>query len=295
MVKRLSLLLIFMICFLAGCGPDKVVVKTDNKQLSRDYKIHDEILPVDPGVFPDSQPWQTVNANLRRKVYFNDRQTMVLNEATKTSTGKDVGTQYHYHELSGYVLSGNLLIRIDKNVQNVGPGGVFIIPSNVHYAVLPLDGKVSYLEIFTPTRDDLRSPPVISRFDENDVKSVIYKWYAYLDKLAGVNNYLPLLANKGLVMSLPGTVIRSQDDFKNWYAGMLKKTKTNMSKAKDITVTIDKSGNFIAEFTVSWESVTSLDEKRTYNSRQKWTLVDQGGATPVILGTDYKEISNIIP
>jgi mannose-6-phosphate isomerase-like protein (cupin superfamily) len=284
-----------MICFLAGCGPDKVVVKTDNQQLSRDYKIHDEILPVDPGIFPDSQPWQTVNANLRRKVYFNDRQTMVLNEATKTDTGKDVSTQYHYHEISGYVLSGNLLIRIDKNVQSIGAGGAFIIPSNIHYAVLPLTGKVSYLEIFTPARDDLRNPPVISRFDENDVKSLIHKWYAYLDKLVGVNNYLPLLATKGLVMSLPGTVIRSQDDFKNWYAGMLKKTKTNMSKAKDITVTIDKSGNFVAEFTVSWESVTSLDEKRTYNSRQKWTLIDLGGATPVILTTDYKEISNIVP
>jgi mannose-6-phosphate isomerase-like protein (cupin superfamily) len=295
MVKRLAILMLFMICFPAGCGPGKTIVKTDDKQLARDYKIHDEIIPVEAGVFSDGQPWQTVNANLRRKVYFNDRQTMVLNEATKTSTGKDVGTQYHYHELSGYVLSGNLLIRIDKSVQNVGPGGVFIIPSNVHYAVLPLDGKVSYLEVFTPARNDLRSPPVLSRFDENDVKSLIHKWYAYLDKLADVNNYLPLLANKGLVMRVPGVVIRSQDDFKNWYAGMLKKTKTNMSKAKDITVTIDKSGNFIAEFTVAWEAVTSLDEKRTYHSRQKWTLVDLGGLNPVILGTDYTEISGVIP
>jgi mannose-6-phosphate isomerase-like protein (cupin superfamily) len=295
MLKRLPLLLIFIICFLAGCAPDKVVVKTDNKQLSRDYKIHDEIIPVDPGVFSDSQPWQTVNANLRRKVYFNDRQTMVLNEANKADTGKDVSTQYHYHELSGYVLSGNLLVRIDKNVQSIGPGGAFIIPSNVHYAVLPLGGKVSYLEVFTPTRDDLRTPPILARFDENDVKSVVYKWYAYLDKLAAVNNYLPLLANKGLVMRMPGADIRNQEDFKNWYAGMLKKTKTNMSRAKDITVTIDKSGNFVAEFTVSWDAVTSLDEKRTYHSRQKWTLVDQGGTTPVILNTDYKEISNIAP
>jgi mannose-6-phosphate isomerase-like protein (cupin superfamily) len=295
MIKRLSLLLIFMICSLVGCSPDKVVVKNDDKQLSRDYKLHDEILPVDPGFFPDIQPWQTVNANLRRKVYFNDRQTMVLNEATKTDTGTGVTTRYHYHELSGYVLSGNLLVRIGKNVQSIGPGGAFIIPSNVHYAVLPLTGTVSYLETFTPARDDLRNPPVISRFDENDVKSLIHKWYAYLDKLVGVNNYLPFLATKGLVMSLPGTVIRSQDDFKNWYAGMLKKTKTNMSKAKDITVTIDKSGNFVAEFTVSWESVTSLDEQRTYNSRQTWTLGDLGGATPVILTTAYKEISNIVP
>ncbi len=295
MVKRLPLLFIFVICFLAGCGPGKIVVKTDDKQLSRDYKIHDEIVPVSPAVFPENQPWQTVNANLKRKVFFNDRQTMVLYEAAKTDTGKDVKTQYHYHELSGYVLSGNLLIRIDKKVQNIGPGGVYIVPSNVHYAVLPLTGKVSYLEIFTPTRDDLRSPPILPRFDENDVKSVIFKWYAYLDKLADVSNYLPLLTNKGLVMHNPGIVIRNQEDFKTWYAGMLKKTKTNINIVKDVVVTIDGNGNFIAEFTVSWEAITSLDEKRTFNSRQKWTLVDQGVATPVILGTDYKEISKIVP
>ncbi|MCX5855094.1 MAG: hypothetical protein NTZ24_11115 [Deltaproteobacteria bacterium] len=293
MVKRLLLLLV--ICFLAGCSPEKIVVKTDNIQLPRDYKIHNEIIPVNPGVFPENQPWQTINANLRRKVFFNDRQTMVLYEAAKTDTGKDVNTQYHYHELSGYVLSGNLLIRIDKKVQSMGPGGVYIVPSNVHYAVLPLTGKVSYLEIFTPTRDDLRSPPILLRFDENDVKSVIYKWYAYLDKLADVNNYLPLLANRGLVMHIPGAVIRTQEDFKTWYAGMLKKTKTNTSIVKNVVVTIDENGNFIAEFNVSWEALTSLDEKRNYNSRQKWTLVDQGGVTPVILGTDYKEISNIMP
>ncbi len=295
MVKCSLLLLTIMICFLAGCGPGKIVVKTDDKQLSRDYKIHDEIIPANPGVFPENQPWQTVNANLRRKVYFNDRQTIVLNEATKTSTGKDVKTQYHYHELSGYVLSGNLLIRIDKNVQNIGPGGVFIIPSNVHYAVLPLDGKVSYLEIFTPTRDDLRSLPILPRFDENDVKSVIYKWYAYLDKLANVDNYLPLLANRGLVMRNPGAVIRNQEDFKAWYAGMLKKTKTNTSKVKNVVVKLDEKGYFIAEFIVSWDAITSLDEKRTFTSRQKWTLVDQGGTTPVILDTDYQETSNIVP
>ena len=284
-----------MVCFLSGCSPDKVVVKTDDKQLPRDYKIHDEIIPVNPGVFPENQPWQIISTNLRRKVYFNDRQTMVLYEVTKTDTGKDVKTQYHYHELSGYVLSGNLLIRIDKKVQNIGPGGVYIIPSNIHYAVLPLTGKVSYLEIFTPTRDDLRSPPILPRFDENDVKSVIYKWYAYLDKLADVNDYLPLLANRGLVMHVPGAVIRNQEDFKTWYGGMIKKTKTNTNVIKNVVVKNDGNGNFIAEFNVSWNALTSLNEKRTFTSQQKWTLFDQGGATPVILGADYKEISNIMP
>jgi len=290
-----KLLLLSMICFfLTACsGPEKNVVKTDNRQLPRDYSQHDEIIAAAPGVFSENQPWQTISNRLRRKVYCNDRQTLVLYEALRSDTGKDVSTQYHYHELTGYVLSGNLLVKIDDKVRGIGPGGVYIIPSNVHYAVLPLTDKVSYLEVFTPVREDLRLPPVLLRFDENDVKSVIYKWYALLDKLADTDSFLPLLAERGLAIHVPGAMIRSRDDFKNWYGGMAKKIRTNEYKVTEMTVVMDESGYFHAEFRVSWEAETRLNEKRSFHSRQKWTLSDQGGSTPVILNADYKEITNI--
>ncbi|HOF05125.1 MAG TPA: hypothetical protein PK175_05190 [Syntrophales bacterium] len=289
-------LLLGIAFFLGACSsPGKDVVKTDHLQLARDYSFHSAIIPVRPEIVSSAQPWQTVNANLRRKVYFNDRQTVVIYEATKKKQGGDVDTQYHYHDLTGYVISGNLLVKIDQEVQNIGPGGVYIVPSNVHYAVLPLTDQAAYLEFFTPAREDLRAPPLPSRFDENDVKSVIFSWYAHLDKLADVTNYLPLLADRGLFIKLPGTVIRSRDDFKNWYAAMLKKTRTNASKVTNVTVKTDARGGFLAEFTVSWEARTFLEERRTFRSRQRWLLADQGGTTPVIVSVDYDELSDIFP
>ena len=294
-MKKLFLLL--TVCFfLAACsGPEKNVVKTDNRQLPRDYSLHEEIITATPGVFSENQPWQTISNQLRRKVYCNDRQTLVLYEAMRSDTGKDVSTQYHYHELTGYVLSGNLLVKINDKVRGIGPGGVYVIPSNVHYAVLPLTDKVSYLEVFTPVREDLRLPPVLLRFDENDVKSVIYKWYALLDKLADVDSYLPLLAERGMNIHVPGATIRSRDDFKGWYGGMAKRIRINEYKVTDIKVKMGESGYFDAEFLVSWEAETKLNEKRSFKSRQKWTLIDQGGSSPVILNADYKEITNIVP
>jgi len=294
MWKRLfSLGVIF---FLGACSsPGKDIVKTDHLQLPRDYALHGEIIPVRPEIVSPQQTWQAVNTNLKRKVFFNDRQTLVLYEAMRADTGKDVNTQYHYHELTGYVLSGDLLVKIDKKVQGIGPGGVYIVPSNVHYAVLPLTDKATYLEVFTPAREDLRLPPIPRRFDENDVKSVIYKWYALLDRLADVDSFLPLLADRGLTIRVPGAVIRNRDDFRKWYAGVIKRTRTNASKVTDVTVQTDDRGGFSAEFTVSWEATTNLDEKRTFRSRQRWLLIDQGGAAPVILNADYRETSDIKP
>ncbi len=294
MWKRL--LFFFIVLLIGGCSiPGKDVIKTDKRQLPRDYSQHEEIIPVKPGVYASDQSWQIVNANLKRKVYFNDRQTMVIYEGTRAAAGKDVDTRYHYHELTGYVLSGNLLIKIDQDVQSIGPGGCYIIPSNVHYAVLPLTDQVSYLEIFTPARNDLRGPPILARFDENDVKSVIFTWYAHLDKLAPMDSYLPLMADRGLLIHVPGAVIRSREDFKNWYAGMVKRTRTNASKVTDVRVKTDPRGGFVAEFNVTWEATTNLDEARSFHSRQRWLLIDQGGAAPVILSADYQEISDFKP
>ena len=118
---------------------------------------------------------------------------------------------------------------------------------------------------------------------------------ALLDRLAEVDSFLPLLADGGLTIHVPGAVIRNREDFKNWYTGIVKRTRTNASKVTDVTVQTDDRGGFRTEFTVSWEATTGLDEKRSFRSRQRWLLVDQGGTTPVILNADYQEISDFKP
>ena len=152
--------LLIIVFIMTACAPSGQVVKTDNEQLPRHYETCASTSPVMQEIIDDvNMPWIAVNANLRRKAYFNDCQTLVLTEWTKSDKGKDTALQYHAHELTGYVLEGNLMATIDQQARSLGPGGAFIIPSNFHYSLLPLTGKVCYLAVFTPARDDMRRTP----------------------------------------------------------------------------------------------------------------------------------------
>lgn len=282
-------MIIMLVFIVSSCAPKGQVIMTDNKQLPRDYRSQD-ITPVMPEVIAGTHmPWIQGNPNLRYKVYFNDRQTLVLNEWTKADQGKDAALQYHVNELTGYVLEGNLMVTMNKQAQSLGPGGVFIIPSNVHYSLLPLTAKVLYLAVFTPTRDDLRRtlPPI--RFDENDIKSLVYQWFSHMDKLADADKLLPFLTDKAVTMRFPGAQFKSREDFKIWYTANLKKTKAVLNKVEQIQVEIDKNNNYIVNMSVSRQAVTILNEDRSYRSRQAWVFTDQGGAYPVITHMDVEE------
>jgi len=284
--------IVFLMLFslIIACAPNGPVIKTDDVQRPRDYGTYAPILPVMPEVIDsDHMPWIAVNQNLRRKVYFNDRQTMVLNEWAKAGEKMDVALQYHIHELIGYILEGNLMVTIDRQAQSVGPGGAFIIPSNVHYSLLPLSPKVVYLTVFTPTRDDLRRTPPPVRFDENDIKSLVYQWFSHMDRMADAGKLLPFLAPQGLTMRFPGVLLKSREDFHAWYEAQTKKMKTTAYKVEQIHVEIDKNNNYIVNMGVSRQATTILDEDRSYRSRQAWVFTDRGGAYPVITYMDVEE------
>jgi mannose-6-phosphate isomerase-like protein (cupin superfamily) len=287
---RVAVIIIFVLILTSCAGPRDQVVMTDNKQHSRDYKIHHGITPVMPEVISENHmPWFRVSDDLRYKVYFNDRQTLVLNEWTKTDQGKDTVLQYHVNELTGYVIEGNLMVTINKQAHSIGPGGVFIIPSNVHYCLLPLTTKVVYLAVFTPARDDLRRfiPPV--RFDENDIKSLIYKWFSYLDKMADGDTLMPFLADKTVTLRFSGVLFKTREDFKTWYSANLKKIKSVKNKVEQIQVEVDQNNNYIATIIVSRQITTIMDEELSYESRQAWVFSDQGGVSPVITYMDVNE------
>jgi mannose-6-phosphate isomerase-like protein (cupin superfamily) len=287
-MPRIAFLLLFTL--IIACASSGPVVKTDQQQLPRDYETYIPVLPVMPEVIgPNHMPWVTVDRHLRRKVYFNDRQTLVLNEWSKGDQKADASLQYHTHELSGYVLDGNLMVTIDKQTQGVGPGGVFIIPSNVHYSLLPLSPKAVYLTVFTPTRDDFRRTPPSVRFDENDIKSLVYQWFSHLDRMADAGKLMPFLATQGLTMRFPGVLFKSRDDFQAWYLAQMKKMKATTYKVEQLQVEIDKNNNYIAKMSVSRQAATILDEDRSYRSRQTWVLTDHGGAYPVITYMDVEE------
>jgi mannose-6-phosphate isomerase-like protein (cupin superfamily) len=288
-------MIIIVVFSVSSCAPQGQVILANNGQLLRDYRLYD-ITPVNPEIITGADvPWITVNGNLRNKVYFNDRQTLILNEWTKTERGKDAALQHHAHELTGYVLEGNLLVNIAKPqtlAQSLGPGDVFIIPSNVHYNLLPLTARVLYLTVFTPTRDDLRKPLPPVRFDENDIKSLVHQWFSTIDKLAAADKLLPFLADKNVTMRFPRVQFKTPEDFKIWYTANLAKTKSVVNKVEQISVEIDNKNSYIVNLSVSCQATTLLNEDQIYRSRQAWVFTDQGGAFPVITYMDVTEAND---
>lgn len=286
-------MIIIVVCSVSACAPQGQVIVTNDRQLPRDYRLSHEITPVNPEIITGADaPWLQVNGNLRQKIYFNDRQTLILNEWTKTEQGKDAALQHHAHELTGYVLDGNLLVNIAKQSQSLGIGDVFIIPSNVHYRLLPLTAKVLYLAVFTPTRDDLRKPLPPIRFDENDIKSLVYQWFATIDKLAAADKLLPFLADKNVTIRFPRVLFKTPGDFKIWYTANLAKTKSVVNKVEQISVEIDNKNSYIVNMSVSCQTTTLLNEDQTLRYRQAWVLADQGGASPVITYMDVTEAND---
>jgi quercetin dioxygenase-like cupin family protein len=132
-------------------------VKTDDKTAPRDYANSRPIKAVEPAVLgADDKPWEQMRPGLRRKVWFNDRLTMVLLEFSKVPGAAADAAHYHPHDQMSYVIEGRLRATVGGKSKEIGPGGVFIAPSNVRHGIELLSDKLVLLDVFTPTRDDFR-------------------------------------------------------------------------------------------------------------------------------------------
>jgi mannose-6-phosphate isomerase-like protein (cupin superfamily) len=155
MTRRLFPILAFSGAAFAQKPPSPV--KTDERKAPRDYSTPPPAVKVEPAILADSDsPWQQVEPGLRRKVWFNDRLTMVLLEFTRIPGKADAPQHYHAHDQMSFVLEGRVRALVDGKTREIGPGGVFIAPSNVRHGIQMVSDKLVLLDVFTPTRDDFR-------------------------------------------------------------------------------------------------------------------------------------------
>jgi len=131
---------------------------TDDRNLPRDYNVADPILPVKPAVLSsDSVKWEDAGDGAKRKVFFNDRLTMVLLQIDRpVKAGEAVVCHYHAHDQTTYVLEGKVKVKVGDDVREIGPGGCYIVPSNVHHGIVTVTPRVVIMDVFTPTREDFR-------------------------------------------------------------------------------------------------------------------------------------------
>ena len=129
------------------------VIFTDDRQLPRDHSVTQPIRPVSPAIFAEV-PWERVDAGTRRKVLFCDRLTVVLLEVDQAVDTNPIVTHYHAHDQVSCLLEGRALVRVGADEKEIGPGGAYVIPSNVHHGLKPLTPRLLLMDVFTPARDD---------------------------------------------------------------------------------------------------------------------------------------------
>jgi quercetin dioxygenase-like cupin family protein len=65
-----------------------------------------------------------------------------------------VATHQHPHEQMGMVLEGELELICGGERRTVGPGGMFLIPSNTPHSARAVGGPARALDVFHPRRED---------------------------------------------------------------------------------------------------------------------------------------------
>ena len=241
--RAVALLLLLVVPLLmTGCGssaPKKPML------IPRDYRFHDPIVPVYSGMLADTEkPWIEIDDNTQRKVYFNDRLTMELVKTAKADLKKkDIKTSFTYHDRIGYIMQGSAIVTVAKTTRQIGPGGVFIVPSNVPFNVLPARDDTIIMTVYTPAREDLRpGPEMVLHFNENDIKSFVYKWFGLLDERADAPTLIALFSFNQIDMLMADkTVITSPEAFEKWYNTWSATLTWYAHKVEEITVRMDPS------------------------------------------------------
>lgn len=278
----------------SGCGGGSKTKKEPAapRDLKRDYREHDHIKKVKPGIFPaDDASWVDVDGTTRRKVFFNDRLTVEIVESQKSGLTGNITTGHRFNDIVGYIVAGSAMVTVGKETKQISAGGAFVVPSNVPYGVIPASDKTTIVYTYTPPREDLRpTAPAVRRFPDNEVKSIVYKWFALFDEKANVADFLMHLAETGLSVEMADKKkINSWAQFQEWYARWTSQVESFTSAVDSVAVGFDdNTGRYRAEATVRSTTKTRSGKKLTGKCRVTMELVDTNwGDAPKIV--TYRE------
>lgn len=74
--------------------------------------------------------------------------------AFRLLAGKKIPSHSHPHEQCGYLVSGKIVMaRADREPENFGPGGSWVIPGDVEHGVEVMEDSL-VVEVFSPVRED---------------------------------------------------------------------------------------------------------------------------------------------
>lgn len=98
-----------------------------------------------------SVPWFEVAPGSKRRVLVHTEELMQVEFAF--DTGAIGALHSHPHVQASYIAEGRFEVTVGGKVQVLGPGGSFIVPSNVEHGVKALEaGRL--IDTFAPMRKD---------------------------------------------------------------------------------------------------------------------------------------------
>ena len=117
--------------------------------------------------------------------------------------------------------------------------------------------------------------------NENDVKSFVYRWFAWLDHQVADFLLLYHISNDDLLMKFPEATLRSHADFQKWYAGVKADIQSNTHELTNIKVTLLGNNRYRVELDLRWLARTYKGKLIDARFKQQWllSLADSGRLT----------------
>ncbi len=87
------------------------------------------------------------------KTFWGER---MLTSIISAEVGSSVPMHSHPHEQIGFVLEGRGKMVIGDKEEIIGPGVLYVIPSNVPHGGEPFEENLVILDIFSPVREEYK-------------------------------------------------------------------------------------------------------------------------------------------
>ena len=97
---------------------------------------------------------ESIGEKRERYLTHTDKLMMVVIDFKDGPTAEPDPPHSHPHEQISYVVTGELIVHIGENSQQLGPGDMFTVPPDLPHTVQLLTEHVRLVDCFTPLRED---------------------------------------------------------------------------------------------------------------------------------------------
>lgn len=97
---------------------------------------------------------ETIGEKRTRYLTHSDNLMMVVIDFNDGPTSEPDPPHDHPHEQISYVAAGEIIVFLDGEPTQLGPGDMFTVPPNIPHSVQLLTSHVRLVDTFTPLRQD---------------------------------------------------------------------------------------------------------------------------------------------